>query len=657
MSDNATQSTTFPNAQPPGEIISGEELTKVVAWLTERITQYEADQSKKREKWNKWRRQLENEVEKAVKQYPIENASNVSVPLSQIHGQAAFAKIHGMYSEKTPFWDISSQRLRDSEAQEDAKFMTRYYDMLANSPTDLDLASRKRAIHWEATTMGTSWAKVVWTRQAWNFKMANASAGADQIHSVLHDGPEIVVIPLEDCLYDDSFKDINYMPLIAHVVRKPWHELKNAEANGEYVNVDLIKEAGRTTRLPEQETQDAIRSASPTQSDVYDIYECYFYWDTDNDGVFEDLVFTLHKETGTVLRQDYNEIGIRSFEPFKGRERTFSVDGRGSAQTCEYLQDEANAIHNLTNDNMKIANMKMFKARRSVLQANRESIRPGKIWVMDDPEKDMRELAVGEIYPSSTEREMMTLQYAGQATSINEPMRGFADSTLQSRDTFSGQQLRSGMGQGIISTIAEGIAESWSRVGLMIFFQLRRHREDVINNERKMMRLSDEEIARLDRILSTPIEDIRQMMNFTIRSTPPDETRQAKQQTMMAAGQVYTQYGQQTLPLAQQIFGPAGMQMEQQAPELYKHMLALYVGSTKFVEEVLLNMGIDDAAEYVPDIQLLEQKLQGMRTSAGGNSGTQLPGSLPSPGGGPGVGVGAGVGQAVPTGNQGVPQI
>lgn len=499
--------------------------------------------------------------------------------------------------------------------------------------------------------MGTCYVKVPWSTQPWHFK-SEEDGVIREVNATLHDGPALTIVPVEDYVYPQNWTDIQRMPWCAHDVPRPEHEMLDLAARGIYDGdaVDTVVNYEQPSTTVRNSNEDRLKESQIDRKGEYILTEFYFYYDADGDGIHEDIVFTVHVPTGTVLRQDYNRFGYRMVAAGNFISRTYSLEGRGGGQTTEHQQDEIEAIHNVRNDNMKFSNMRMLAVRRGAFREN-ESIYPGKFLLCDNPKEDIVPVQLGEVYPSSLQAENQTLSYAREASGISSTMSGFSDPTLGSRDTFRGQQMRTQRGTGLFTTIAEGLNDLYSEVGMMLFFQLVHHRDRVIARERKMGRLTEREIDVLEKALSISPADIPQKMAFHIRTSDVDETFEVKRQNMLSLTQLFSQYAQQVTPLAMMIFGPQGQQMQQTAPEAYQYMLSIYTGSSRLMSEVFKFFGEEDPTRYVPDTRKQEflldmmQRMTGQMINAlesgqamGGGGMMPMNGTGPAPGQGIGAG-------------------
>lgn len=602
---------------PPGgpfqDIIEDEkELESLIEDLSGKYEQARSSRMEKEHTWAKWRRQFEARPEQGQKNHPYPNASNVSPPLALIIGQSLWAHLKSMYDAIDPPWYVEPLQEENDELLRQAEVLTKYYNLLSKSQLDLNLSKFKRDYLQEIAVMGTCYVKVPWTAQPWHFKRDEVAE--EEVNAMIHDGPELIVVPVEDLVYPENWPDIQTMPWVAHDVPRAKYELQDMATRGVYDAdaVDTVLQYGGREVGTAERTKEELTQSDPDRKEEFVVTEIYFFYDADGDGLNEDLVFTIHVPSGAVLRQDYNQFGYRMISAGNFINRTFSVEGRGSGQTSEYQQDEIEGIHNVRNDNMKFSNMRMLAVRRGTFREN-ESIYPGKIMLTDNPKEDIVPIQLGEVYPSSLQAEQQTMSYAREASGMASIMSGFSDQTLGTRDTARGQAMRMQKGMGLFSTIAEGLNGSFSEIGMMVFFQLVENRDRVIRNEREARRLSEDEIDVLDTALGMKVSEIPAKLSFRIRTSDVDETYEAKRQNMLSMTQLFSQYAQQVTPLAMQLFGSQGQQMKKMAPEAYEYMLSIYTGSTKLMSEVFKFFGEEDPGKYMPDIRKQEMLQDMMR--------------------------------------------
>lgn len=623
------------------EILANEDLDKVVAYLKSEYDKATSEMEFRNKKVVKWRRAMEALASDAPKTTPMRNSSNITVPLTQSITQALQAKVKGTFDARDPFWMISSET-RDEHLIRRNKVIQKYLNILASSPNDLDLEEVKKDLFNESILIGGAFAKVIWNTERW--RVVDPVAGEREV--VMHDGPQIIVVPVERCKFRRGVGKISRLPWIALDTPITEYELRQMAAHGE-LDPDAVAKVLATPRTSptdmESERQKNEWFDESEQVGLYDITEFWFYWDIDGSGVPVDLFFTIHVDSGTVLRQQYNTLGQRFVVPAKYVHRPFSLTGRGTGQMTESMNDEATNVHNLANDNMKIANMRIFAAKRTGGFQREEEIWPGKfIWV-DNPREDFVSVPIGEIYPSIQQAEAKSWGIAQKAVGLSDNQMGFADATLGSRDTARGQALRLQQGDSILGSVIEGLKTTWSQIGMLVWMQCVANKERVMDKERKAQRLSEEELSLLEEALNVELTDVPMRLSFTVRTTEAEKTFEQQRQNMVALTQLYTQFAQQTVPFAMQLYGPAGMQMNQQSPELWKYLNRVMVGSGKLMEDIFDFFGVKNIKDYVPDQTLMDQMLDtlgaigqsfsGAGSLSPGAAGPGLPPGISPPGG------------------------
>ena len=596
------------------DILEGDELDRALDMLEEEYKEAESQLTRLKPKWDKWRRQRLAKPEQETKNWPWPNASNVSVPVTRIITQTLFGMIKAAMMRRDPVWTVRA--LRDEERDKEvAKVISKYFDIISKSETDLNLKSVSNTIFMDGSLLGYCWTKVPWLTEERVIVTENEDGVLEKQTMVSHDGPSVMPCQPEDILFNRAWSKLEDVPAFFQDVHVPWHEMTRRFDQGIYDGGvrEQIEDWARESVQERDEARAERLGYDFARIRVWDLTECFFYWDVDGDGVEEFLKFTVHLKSRTVLRQEYETLGVFPYEPVNFVFEPFNVEGTGTGLACEHMQDEADAIHNMRNDNMKISNQKIFLASKSGSIKPNEQLYPGKLMFVDDPSKDFQAVSMGEQFGTSLNAENMTLMYAQKATGVSDAMGGFADQTMKTRDSGVSQQIRLQQGTGLFGAIMENMVESFSRIGRLIFMQLVANRDRVIRNEMERRRLTEGDIELLREALSVPLSEITTRLSFSIRTTDVEQTFEVKRQNVLTLSQLYMQYGQQVAPLAQQLFGPTGKQMMAEAPDLYQFFLSIYTGSTKLLGQIFQFFGEDDDEQYLPDIRKAEMVQQLMQ--------------------------------------------
>lgn len=650
-----------------------EERQRAVDWLTGEIQLATDEMEGRIKKWNRWRRQREARPEFEKKTFPGSNrvASNVVPPISMSLTNTTYANLNNKFgSAINPFWTISAVRDTDPAELEIAKVLTKHFMILSEGKNDLDRRRRSKTVHYETGSLGYCAVKVPWTRREWIITETDPVTGAPFDSVVkLHDGPEIVPIPAEDFLIREAYQDIQTAPWCAHVLHKTWPEIQQLGEQGYYEGVDELEKWARVRPTDSEEEQQAREGAQQlNDSGIWDLHEVYFFFDVN--GRWRDCLITLEVNSGLVLRESYNELGWRPIEGFEFLLRPHRREGLGVGHITDHMQEEGTMLHNARNDSIHASVIPMFAARKNSGPKADEPIYPAKIWMLDDPGKDLTVMKLPEPGMASLQAENMTLMYAQKGVGSGDATGGFADQTVKTRDSPGLMNMRIKQSSGVFGSISEGIEDSWSMVGYLILLQEIHHKDEVISNEREIGRLTEQEIATLEQALSIPKAQVPIRLKFKVRTSDVEQTFEMKRQNLLTRTQLSGMFFQQVFPVVQMLFGPQGQMMLQQAPEMWKFMARIYTSRCRMMEEAIKFFGEDDTGKYVPEYQKLEamldfQKLlvenQGMM--GGLVNGQQGQGALPGAAaegsfGGPGSFGGTaaeGGGQAAPAGPGGAP--
>jgi hypothetical protein len=519
--------------------------------------------------------------------------------------------------------------------------LEKYIDLISESPFDMDWRSRNRNALYEAATMGTCFVKVPYTQDLWTFKTTDELGQIKTVEASIHDGPEFVVVPMEDVYYREGVQDIQRAPWLGFKFTLTEPEINNRVAAGVYENFDFLQQAFVTTALDNQEDTKQRIGIVEEPSKYWDLYEVYLYWKLPDEDFYIDLLVVFSKDAQVIVSAQYNELGVRPVEAMTYMHRPFFLDGMGTGWMSESAQDEVDTIRNMRLDNAHFANLRMLAVKRNAgIKAN-EAVFPGKIFMLDNPKEDIIPVQASEIYPSSVQNEMMCKQDAQEFVGMPDIARGFADPVLKSGDTFSGQAFRAQKSGGLVDSISEGLEESMARVAMYTVFQLVRNRETVIRNERERPRMSEEDINLLVAALNMKLEEIPRKLRFTVKTTEMEQTFEARRQNILTLVQIYSMYLQKILPLMQMLYSP------QVPPPLKEVLVKAFTGSSRLMDEVFKFFGQEDTERYVPNykkmegmlkiMELLQNNVGGMN---GNNFGTPQGAAAGSPGAIPASGMG-----------------
>lgn len=157
--------------------------------------------------------------------------------------------------------------------------------------------------------------------------------------------------------------------------------------------------------------------------------ELWMCFDVDKSGKQKEIVVYYHRLSRKIIGIRYNWYDDLR-RPYRIG-KMFNVEHRwagiGAAHQSKVFQREITIQHRQRLDNATIANIRMFKINKMAGYGPGEPLFPGKLWFVDNMD-DIESLEAGEVYPSSFNDEIQTLQYAQQRNGVNELNLGMPQS-------------------------------------------------------------------------------------------------------------------------------------------------------------------------------------------------------------------------------------
>lgn len=573
--------------------------TEFMDWIITEINQAESERSQQKETWKKWRRQREARPERAQKDYPWPKASNLCVPVANIVATTMYGHLKKTFAVKEPFFTAVALNKENREDVAMCEIVAKYVNILAESPFELAIKKKNRDLLYEAGSMGTCFAKVIWSVVPWTFKQIDAEGNAETVEGRLHDGVDIVPIPMDDIIYRQAIQDLQRATWIAHQYLVTDIELEDMLAMTDMDDVSAVLDY-EVQMTPEWKQDSQNRMGIMELPDkVKKLHEVYWRQDIDGDGKSEECMATIHAPTRTCLQSAYNEIGMRPIVAMNYMHRPFFINGIGTGWLAEAGQDEIDTIHNQRIDSMHVAILPMFSARKASGVKPNEKLYPGKIFILNQV-GDIVPLRSGENPTSSVQAEGMSREYVQRATGMSDIMSGFADQTMRTADTMGGQNQRLQQGTMMTTSIIEAAEDAYSQLAAMVFFQLVQHRDEVIKKELLVGRLSPKDIEVLNKALSIPMKDIPGRLRFSVRTTNVDQTIQQKQQNLLFQVQLQQMFYDKAFPMLMQVFNP-------QVPEPIKAFAGkVFTSSMRTLEKILKFYEEFETEKYVPDYKQFE---------------------------------------------------
>jgi hypothetical protein len=563
------------------------------------------------EKWETWRRQRVARPKEKVKNTPWEGAANLASPASGSNTNGIYARVKNHIKRRRPLISVETDS-KDLELKGSA--LERFVNKLLESPLHINFGKEFNPICYDTVSLGTQFVEIPWKTKRWQFKRSSKNGGVDQVDKIVYDGPVIEAPRLEDVLTRVHWWDIQTAPWIAFRSRWFKYELEQQQAIGFFENVEKIlgeSNPDLEVNLSSEQDRMGLKPDLNDRTKEYEIFRVYVFWDVDGNGITEDTIVWFEKESGTILRAEFNELGRRPIVKFPYFQVPRMLYAIGVGWMSEILQEEIDTMRNIRVNSTHISSTQMSLSRRGSGLPKRMVIGPAVNHEVDSPREDFQVITFPDVTRSTVQAEMMARQDLDRFTGAGDAAMGLGDSLAKSRATAGGTMFLAQRSDSILTSIIEDIESAVGEMALYIVMQL------VANGERTkrflLPLMPEADQALLREVMDMNVEDIPLLFRFVVKVTDEEKTQEARRQGILMLTKLYSMFGQEMMQQMMMILNP-------QVPEPMKEFATrIYVGRTKLMEETLRMFGEGATSGYVPytkDLEFMLQVADAMREEA-----------------------------------------
>lgn len=590
--------------QQTEEILTEEQAQEISNYLKTELDEVASDAGRleKMERIDKIRRQRVAQPENASKDTPWEGASNVCPPLLAQKVNTVCSRINRAFIQRDPMFKFTATK----DFKEHAKAITRHVQKLVENPAFIDLYKKLWPMNYDLASEGTLFVKVPFVIERLLFKRQGESGGNETVDRVVKSCPDIVKIPMEDFFTRYEWSDIQTAPWVGVRYYKFTHELKRLAQQGFYTNVEAVLENDQAfNEHREQMLNDAGIEISSVQEDtnrMYEIFEVNLYWDTDGDGVEEDLIIHYERESSTILRVEYNDLSRRDYVRTPYLDIPNVLTGLGVGDLVTSLQDEVETLHNMRIDGTHLGMMPFIVAQEGSNFGKNIQIKPGQVVKTTDPRADFVMHKFPDVSNGALMGESVVKDYADKASGASDMMAGFEPGG-SNRIGATGTQFLAEQGYTFLQAVMDNIERGYAEMGMLILYQLVRNSDQV-----DLSILSEKDQQLCQEVYAMNVEDIPLHFKFKVETTPVSMTGDAKKQMSIGLMQVYMTYGDKIMQIVAQLANPE----VQQFPQLSDVLNTYYVSLTKFMDRIIQDFDTEDAEAYLPFIKDIELQLEAL---------------------------------------------
>ncbi len=590
--------------------------------------------------------------EQERKTFPWDDASNVVVPLALMQTNGMFSMLKSSFKARKPFYDVQAA---DPVYRAEAEGVSAALDLLIESPSYINLRKKNNKLLYDLGSLGTQFVKTRWNNDSRAWKELAPDGSLLLSAMTTKNFADMDLIDLEDIFTRSYWDDPNTCPWIAHRIPYMKSELMSLGVQGTYRFVDEVLERGGDE--VDEGRLELLRKLgfSPESEDenLFYVFEVHLSYDVDNDGLMEEVVAWYDPVSKARLRVDLNNIGSRPVKVLRLLEVPGSMYGLGVGGLVDNLQEEINDLHNMRNDSTMLSMLQMTFVKNGVQYGLKDGLRPGAVKKLGDPKNDVFITKYPDVSMSTIAAEQILQQYSHQASAVTEDQLGFANSTIRTRETYSGSLLRAQNSSRVYAAMEESVTEGYTEIGKSLFLLLLAHRDEA---EGLIERLPEAQREGFIGALGTPVAEVESKFVFQIKTRELEQTEEAKRQAYLTLSQLYTMYSEKILQLMQMLY--ANQQQMQIPPQVKEAAAEIIVGATKLMEKIMRSFDEDNTDDYLPYVRNLEVMLDAMSLQKDAQlrqprAQVEAMRKQMGEGGGPGMGSGQGPQQGPTPGPQG----
>lgn len=534
-------------------------------YIQQQLRRTEGDRASLVRKWvdhiAAWRAKLpQGDVD-----FPWAGASSIEVPLTAMHSDPVYSDLLQQLHSGGDLWHVSARNKKSDD----------YAIPLSNALRHLnedfiDMRAVDRRAFLDFVILGTVVWKVHWrtdARKVQDYDPTDPSRIIERTE--VRSEPRVEHIPLQHFWIPASAWSIEAdapvggAPWVAH---KFWLTLGQLRAKTRAAGralkpaYDAAAAAHIESWVRDQTSEDDV-AKEVRKEDEYepfrdlriDLFEVWARFDTDGDGIDEDVAVTLHLPSMTIVRALHNPFlhGKRPFvaAPFLP---SFGFYGIGIAEADEWAQETVTMLTNGLIDNVVLANARMLSVPLGSNIDAGEPVHPGKIWFTEPGEK-VSSVQLGEVYPSLPNTIESLIQLSELRTGVTELRQGDV-SNLPNRTpattVLESLKLGSKRFDMIMSTLRSG--EVMGEIGQQLLQMLAQMmREDQVRWTNWLIDALGEEDGRTaaEALLSFAPADFERSFDITVEASKATANREADKQTALGLVQLLSNVAPQLLQL------------------------------------------------------------------------------------------------------------
>lgn len=359
--------------------------------------------------------------EEAFINVPLEGTPNVEIPLAAIAVDSLYAQVIDLIFTASPI--VTVRPTGTSQEEYDlANALQRFIAWGVEYEWKLRAAAEDATL--DCIKLGSGALYIPWVESV-----------KKTAKRVVRDvGPRILAIPPEDLVFPAGLqRDAQLLPWIGwrqYLSESEMRERTNhPDKDRAWDDAAMLCGAPSATR---QERERGGRSMpSAVNQTYYEVILWYGYFDYDDDGLDEDLLVVWDRTSRNILWAGFNAEEQRPFGWMVYQKRSHMMPGLGVTRMLSQFQREMTESHKDRIINSRMANLRLFIGKPGMVgEGKLLTLHHGKFIPATDPQNDLKEFKLAEVYPSAYRDEAAVLQLAQQRVGVSDIVGGARPSAV-----------------------------------------------------------------------------------------------------------------------------------------------------------------------------------------------------------------------------------
>ncbi len=458
-------------------------------------------------------------------------------------------------------------------------------------------------------------------------------------------GPKISGIPIQNFIYPARYQHIQEAPIVLERFYATQDEISAQQKLGQWITPEFKLSDSNDSRTPlDSAREDSAQHHETQRSDGWvELFRFACKFDVDENGFQESLLGVWDHNSNTLLQLRYNWYFHQRY-PYVLIPYTISDGDIGGLGLCEMIlpfQRSMTDWHQQYWNNAYLANARVIVRKKDgVKTADPISWYAGKEYFAEDPDKDVRILAMADVHRSTQNMMQDLMGYVEKRTGVSDYLTGRESPIVGSRATATSTVALIQEGTKRVEETLENHRVGLSEAVEMCLYIWLQFGTDGLED-----RIFDEDTAA--KVISF-FEKIRETyigsaLTIELAATDASNNKAVQQQLQLALIQTFTVFYEKLMTAAQ-----VAVQASQTSPPLAELIGQVMTDARKLYADLATKYDVRNPEEYLPELDKFLSSI--------GASGSQRPTPSSFVGGPPQAAGMAGGGVSPPVNAPVVPQ-